>query len=61
MITAEEILTLQQLEEEVRKMRESQCTYFRTRSQMALTEARASERKVDELLTRLSNMRRARQ
>lgn len=37
-------------------MRTAQKQYFSTRSQVALVEARASERKVDGLLTRLRNL-----
>lgn len=57
MITEEEILLLQQLEHETRRMRMLQSTYFQARTQYNLTMAKASERKVDELLTKLSNMR----
>lgn len=53
MITTEQVLLLQQLEDDVRTMRELQNTYFRDRNQFNLTNARAAERKVDEKLTRL--------
>lgn len=61
MITAEEILVLQQLEDETRRMRTLQNTYFQQRTQYNLTMARNSEGKVDAILTRLSNLRRAQQ
>lgn len=61
MITAEEILVLQQLEDETRRMRTLQNTYSQQRTQYNLTMARNSEGKVDAILTRLSNLRRAQQ
>lgn len=57
MITTEQVL-LQQLEEETRKMRELQNIFFRNKNGYNLTMARNSEGKVDDILTRLSNMRR---
>ena len=56
MITTEQVLLLQQLADETQRMRELQNTYFRDRNQYNLTNARAQERKVDGLLTRLNNL-----
>ena len=61
MITVEEVLLLQQLADETAKMRELQNTYFRNRTQYNLTNAKNAEGNVDDILTKLSNLRRSAQ
>lgn len=58
MITTEQILLYQQLEEEAREMRRLQCLYFKTRDKGVMADSISSERKVDSILAKLEATRR---
>lgn len=58
MITTEQILLYQQLEEEAREMRRLQNLYFKTRDKGVMADSISSERKVDSILAKLEATRR---
>ena len=58
MITTEQILLYQQLEEEAREMRRLQNLYFKTRDKGVMGDSISSERKVDSILAKLEATRR---